>query len=1507
MEAAAKAAGVKSPKPLSVYQKLNHERILRIEHAPGEPEFRGNTLTQAAGFEPNKNEPRVGKEFTKFFEDVSAGRFGKSNKSFVPEQDLSDVAHVDAERQKHVSNFENHIDKSIPMHYEEKTRKIDGIVKSYPDGARVLDIAGSEGDLGKTVSALSGGKITSVTLDPNEEMARQFADKSQVPGATYAKEAFLHPFDDYKAHNPAEKYDVVNESMGFQFIDPNRAEQIPEVKRMMTPDGVFLTNEKLKNPDWTANEAVKDSQFKSKYFGADELAEKEKKVGFQQSKAEQKSVGMLDNMATQSDYESTLKKNFKHVTQYFDSGNFKGYAASDDPVKLKTLVDNIGDLNSKFSTTATPKEVRFEPSAKDSTESEKDFNLESGFARNLLSGKKSIEDFPYYNDYKKTIESEILLLPLHTKKILFIGSGPVPLSAHLMGERTGAEIHVLERSPEAAKTGSAVLDLLGTKAKTEIGDAKDFKGYANYDAVVLALEAGDTSDTKSGVIKSIAAQIRPDAVLLARGAKVNTGDSGFPTLPKDISGLKANGSVDTFGGLSQTTRLVKSGARFEPATQAGKEAEKKGLVFKLQDYGGGTMELSLETPEGQSVSSLSASQTGPKYAQVDSVITSDGYKKQGLAEALYRELGAHLQAKGVKVLGGLTVGDSPRNIRKRVFGPPVQETKLNSAPGMDFRRTHSAVRPETKFEPASAAGAEGKDSAKAEKAWQEKGFKSPYFKKWFGKSKVVDSEGEPKIVYHGTTHEFDQFTMDRANPENAFGRGFYFTDEAYDASDNYAGVGPDLRNQVEQRAERIESENDGLGAERAKRQAMDELVGGADRTIEAYLKMENPVVVDKKGGTQYEFHFDEDSGTESGNGVDLYESILRNAPKFGVDGQELWNKISENGTEISAYDVHKALRTGDFYPEDPETGAFANGELVKDIFRDLGHDGIILHNAEEEYPGMNLPGDTTHYVAFDPTQVKAAKNRGTFSKVDPRYNFEPVKFNTSEIAQDIWNKAKEGGGFTYNPYSHKFLKTGYSASIYPDKDIQQIIDPKDLTQATLEKFIDDRKHLLTRAENSVGGWVDPETGKLYLDVAFTTPSRPLAEYAGREYNQKAIGDLAKYAAGENGDISTGGTSEPLEDMPPSHQRVDELLKDYAWEQPDLFGDRPKQELMPGIGTRAPLSSKEIGDMTKAELLRHYPEALVPKRRKDLIDYDIKNAPRWKGKENATDIAADELEKFSRARLPSQEFQDGLKWYSEFVPLLKRSYGKFHEMMAQLLAATSPRNSPQPNFASANDAIEGYKTGRFDKQIKKYLDGAKMLESGNWKSWYEKRRKAGKLIKPRDNPSNAAFMAEWIEAHDLAPRQSNGKLYGMHSVPVLQVMAGKWLTENTGPKTLQFVKNLLGVHHGATIDVWAARTMRRLGHEGISDRWRVIPGNETGVNETDFHFSQEAFEKAASRLGVKPDALQGALWFAEKKLWAERGWGRLDFGDFRKEIAKREMLNQGIQKRLAESKSSATSQ
>jgi hypothetical protein len=50
---------------------------------------------------------------------------------------------------------------------------------------------------------------------------------------------------------------------------------------------------------------------------------------------------------------------------------------------------------------------------------------------------------------------------------------------------------------------------------------------------------------------------------------------------------------------------------------------------------------------------------------------------------------------------------------------------------------------------------------------------SPAFKAWFGDSKVVDSEGKPLVVYHGTDKKFTEFTVGSAP---GWGRGIYFTD-----------------------------------------------------------------------------------------------------------------------------------------------------------------------------------------------------------------------------------------------------------------------------------------------------------------------------------------------------------------------------------------------------------------------------------------------------------------------------------------------------------------------------------------------------------------------------------------------------------------------------------------------------------------------------------------------------------------------------------------------------------
>ena len=65
----------------------------------------------------------------------------------------------------------------------------------------------------------------------------------------------------------------------------------------------------------------------------------------------------------------------------------------------------------------------------------------------------------------------------------------------------------------------------------------------------------------------------------------------------------------------------------------------------------------------------------------------------------------------------------------------------------------------------------------AEPAFSREQTVTPQFKNWFGDSKVVDEEGKPKVVYHGTRNDFSEFKMFGGLPH-----GMYFTDNPEYAS-----------------------------------------------------------------------------------------------------------------------------------------------------------------------------------------------------------------------------------------------------------------------------------------------------------------------------------------------------------------------------------------------------------------------------------------------------------------------------------------------------------------------------------------------------------------------------------------------------------------------------------------------------------------------------------------------------------------------------------------------------
>lgn len=165
-------------------------------------------------------------------------------------------------------------------------------------------------------------------------------------------------------------------------------------------------------------------------------------------------------------------------------------------------------------------------------------------------------------------------------------------------------------------------------------------------------------------------------------------------------------------------------------------------------------------------------------------------------------------------------------------------------------------------------------------------------------------------------------------------------------------------------------------------------------------------------------------------------------------------------------------------------------------------------------------------------------------------------------------------------------------------------------------------------------------------------------------------------------------------------------------------------------------------------------------------------------------------------------------------------------------------------------------------------------------------------------------------------EGNAKRFGFHNHGIAQVLLGMYEMLNYGPKTYNYQLNLKGAGEMATVDVWAARTLRRLVYNKLNgqERWRIIPEAQRGVEDAgrfllprsnfdndgkydpttgkhtplmrfykesngDFFFGQDVFAEAAKMLReeggvfseIEPHDLQALMWFKEKVLWRNNKW------------------------------------
>ncbi len=286
---------------------------------------------------------------------------------------------------------------------------------------------------------------------------------------------------------------------------------------------------------------------------------------------------------------------------------------------------------------------------------------------------------------------------------------------------------------------------------------------------------------------------------------------------------------------------------------------------------------------------------------------------------------------------------------------------------------------------------------------------NPAFDRWFGDSKVVDENGQPLVVYHGTMGDFEAFDLSMASYGSNLGEGFYFSNNRDEVAANYAGQGPDATQRITMAAENIAGNtNREYDDPTAFEDARAELgIVNDGLTIPAYLSLQNPVVLGGNGETVFTFQEPYDPETEeygeaTGTLLPVVEA-LRGVIEAEYSGAEAVVlrvfEIAVDNEGISASELERVL---------DENGIM--GADIGRVFRAAGYDGIIDNTVNTKFgterryglPMAGMDAGTTHYIAFEPTQIKSVFNRGTYDPADPR-----ILFQSETPAADTISKLKD--------------------------------------------------------------------------------------------------------------------------------------------------------------------------------------------------------------------------------------------------------------------------------------------------------------------------------------------------------------------------------------------------------------------------------------------------------------------------------------------------------------------
>ena len=194
---------------------------------------------------------------------------------------------------------------------------------------------------------------------------------------------------------------------------------------------------------------------------------------------------------------------------------------------------------------------------------------------------------------------------------------------------------------------------------------------------------------------------------------------------------------------------------------------------------------------------------------------------------------------------------------------------------------------------------------------------TPAFKRWFGASKVVDENGEPLRVYHGTNQVFDEFLKEKrggATDAPSARLGFFFASNQAVAR-SYAEDG-------EGGVERILNKLSGGLFGRAARAIDRRFFGRSPQVMPLFLSIKNPLEVDHKGLEYREESYRETIDRAIADGHDGV--VFRNT--FDEGFAEGGNVLTDVWVAFEPTQIKSATgNSGAFDPDNPVIFADARG------------------------------------------------------------------------------------------------------------------------------------------------------------------------------------------------------------------------------------------------------------------------------------------------------------------------------------------------------------------------------------------------------------------------------------------------------------------------------------------------------------------------------------------------------------------------------------------------------